>query len=96
MAHLPVENEEQNIFAYNPNLVVVPVIASFDTQGKIMPIYLRYEGLKLKIDHVKWTDDRMVYVKKFCCEITLQDRVQEVILYYHKKIDVWTMEKVRE
>lgn len=53
MAHLQVEVEEENPFIYNPNLVLVPVIASFDTSGKIIPLYIRYEGLRLKIDHIK-------------------------------------------
>lgn len=72
------------------------MIASFDTSGKIIPLYMRYEGLRLKIDHIKWFDDRMIYVIKFCCEITLQDRVQEMILYYHKKNDMWTLERIWE
>ena len=96
MSHLPVEVEKENPFVYNPNLVPVPVIASFDTSGKIIPLYMRFEGLRLKIDHIKWFDDRMIYVIKFCCEITLQDRVQEMILYYHKKNDMWTLERIRE
>ena len=85
-----------NPFAHNPNLILVPVIASFDTFGKIIPLYFRYEGLRLKIDHIKWFNDRTVDIVKFCCEITLQDRVQEVILYYHKKNGMWTLEKIRE
>lgn len=96
MSHLPVEVEEENPFVYNPNLVPVPVIASFDTSGKIIPLYMRFEGLRLKIDHIKLFDDRMIYVIKFCCEITLQDRVQEMILYYHKKNDMWTLERIWE
>ena len=83
-----------NPFAHNPNLILVPVIASFDTFGKIIPLYFRYEGLRLKIDHIKWFNDRTVDIVKFCCEITLQDRVQEVILYYHKKNGMWTLEKI--
>ena len=70
-----------NPFAHNPNLILVPVIASFDTLGKIIPLYFRYEGLKLKIDHIKWFNDRTV---------------EEVILYYHKKNGMWTLEKIRE
>lgn len=85
-----------NPFAHNPNLILVPVIASFDTFGKIIPLYFRYEGLRLKIDHIKQFNDRTVDIVKFCCEITLQDRVQEVILYYHKKNGMWTLEKIRE
>lgn len=85
-----------NPFAHNPNLILVPVIASFDTFGKIIPLYFRYEGLRLKIDHIKWFNDRTVDIVKFCCEITLQDHVQEVILYYHKKNGMWTLEKIRE
>lgn len=96
MAHFPVEKEADNPFAYNPNIVPVPVIASFDTKGGIIPLYIRYEGLKLKVDHIKWFSDRMEFMLKYCCEITLQDRVQEVILYYHKKMETWTMERIRE
>ena len=96
MAHFPVDKEAENPFAYNPNIVPVPVIASFDTQGKIIPLYFRYEGLKLKVDHLKWSSDRMEFIIKYCCEITLQDRIQEVTLYYHKKMDMWTMERMKE
>lgn len=96
MAHFPVEKEVENPFAYNPNVIPVPVIASFDTKGRIVPLFIRYEGLKLKVDHLKWTDDRMAFALKYCCEITLQDRVQGVILYYHKRLDMWVMERIRE
>lgn len=96
MAHLPVTAEEDNIFAYNPDVVPVPVIASFDTSGRIIPLYIRYEGLRLKVDHLKWTSNRMEFVSKFCCEITLQDRVQEVILFYYKRNELWAMQRVRE
>lgn len=96
MAHFPVEKEEENFFTYNPNVKPVPVIASFNCEGKIIPLYFRYEGLKLKVDNVKWISDRMEYIIKYCCEVTLQDRVQEVILFYFKKRDVWTMERIKE
>ena len=46
MSHLPVEVEEENPFVYNPNLVPVPVIASFDTSGKDWPYKM-----------VRWPDD---------------------------------------
>ena len=96
MEHYPPEADKGKLFASNPDLAPVPVIASFDTNGKIIPLYLRYEGLKLKVDHIRWASDCMEFVKKFCCEITLQDRVQQVIVYYHKKTDLWTMERFRE
>ena len=54
----------------------------------------RYEGLRLKIDNVKWASYKMINEDVFCCEVTLQDRVQEVTLRFNERHRLWTMERV--
>ena len=52
MAYHKPEKEKENPFINNPNLVIVPVIASFSTDGKMIPVYFSVEGIKIKIDKV--------------------------------------------
>lgn len=33
----------------NPKLIALPVIASFDTNGNINPLYFRYNGKRMKL-----------------------------------------------
>ena len=75
------------------NQIPVPVIATFSKDGKMLPIYFSIEGLRLKIDHIKWQNDRAVWGNQYRCEVTLGDRVEEVDLYYYKTSSVWTMKK---
>lgn len=75
------------------NQIPVPVIATFSKDGKMVPIYFSIEGLRLKIDHIKWQNDRAVWGNQYRCEVTLGDRVEEVNLYYYKTSSVWTMKK---
>lgn len=73
--------------------ITVPVIATFSKDGKMLPIYFSVEGLRLKIDHIKWQNDKAVWGSQYRCEVTLGDRVEEVDLYYYKTRSVWTMKK---
>lgn len=75
------------------NQIPVPVIATFSKDGKMRPIYFSVEGLRLKIDHIKWQNDSAVWGHQYRCEVTLGDRVEEVDLYYYKTSSVWTMKK---
>lgn len=95
MSLIIADNSKDQIFALNPELIPVPVIASFNKRGDMIPLYFSYEGLRLKVDNIKWKDSQMILQEKFCCEVTLMDRVQEVILHYHRKYDIWTMERLR-
>ena len=54
MAYHKPDEEKSNPFINNPNLVIVPVIASFSTDGKMIPVYFSVEGIKIKIDKVIW------------------------------------------
>ena len=57
MAYHKPDEEKENPFINNPNLVIVPVIASFSTDGKMIPIYFSVEGIKIKIDKVIWAKE---------------------------------------
>lgn len=47
MAYHKPDEEKENPFINNPNLVIVPVIASFSTDGKMIPVYFSVEGIKI-------------------------------------------------
>ena len=51
MAYHKPEEEKENPFINNENLVAVPVIASFNTEGNMIPIYFSVEGIKIKIEN---------------------------------------------
>ena len=75
------------------NQVPVPVIATFSKDGKVKPVYFSIEGIRLKVDHIKWQDERAVWGNQYRCEVTLGDRVEEVDLYYYKTDCICTMRK---
>ena len=78
-------------FYENPNIEVVPVIAAFNKEGKMKPLYLMYYGLRLKIDHT-WRineQDRTWY--DYICEVTLIDRVQVLKLSYDVYTQKWVV-----
>lgn len=86
----------KNLYTDNPVVEAVPVIASFDGDGRIVPLYIRYEGLRLKVDHIVWRMEDAFARETFCCEITMSDRVLQVLLHYDKKPGVWTMDRIRD
>lgn len=77
----------------NTKMIPVPVIASYTADGKIRPLYFSLEDLQIKIDNVKWQDNRMVSNLKFRCEITLSDRVEEIDLFFFRNECIWTMQR---
>lgn len=70
--------------------VIVPVIASFNKSGDMLPIYFSAEGIRLKIDHVKWSEQKK-WGTIYRCEITVQDRVETVDLYYYATTRLWSL-----
>ena len=90
--HTPAE-EMENPLINNAEQVPVPVIATFSKDGKYYPLYFSLEGIRIKIDHVKWASEKALWGSRFRCEVTLSDRVEEVDLYYYKTNNVWTMRR---
>ena len=88
------EHEVIMILANNPNIVPVPVIASFNNKGEVIPLYFSVEGLRLKIDHLLYADKKSDVIT-FRCEVTFSDRVQQIMLNYHKNAGIWTLNKIK-
>ena len=89
------EQEAIMILANNPNIVPVPVIASFNNKGEVIPLYFSVEGLRLKVDHLVYTDKKVRDVTIYRCEVTFSDRVQQVTLNYHKRAGIWTLNRIK-
>ena len=58
--HTPQEEKEAP-FVNNPDLIPVPVLASFSLDGKMIPVYFAVEGLKIKIDSVVWGKEGLAW-----------------------------------
>lgn len=93
MSSYPSSNESGNPFVDNVQHVPVPVIASFNKEGKIIPLYFSVEGIKLRVDNIKWENAGRMWGNHFKCEVTLGERVEEVDLYYFADSRKWTMKK---
>ena len=76
--------EKNNPLINNVNQIPIPVIATFNKEGKMFPLYFSIEGIRLKVDHIKWQNDKAAWGNQYRCEVTLGDRVEEVDLFYYK------------
>lgn len=93
MGHQSPIEERNNPLISNDNQIRIPVIATFSKDGKMLPLYFSVEGIRLKVDHIKWQSDKAVWGNQYRCEVMLGDRVEEVDLYYYKTNYIWTMRK---
>lgn len=69
---------------------IVPVIASFDTDGHIVPIYVRLWGKSYKIQS-HWENSRFVGQLEFHCKITENNIEKPLILTFFKEENVWAI-----
>ncbi len=68
----------------------VPVIASFDTDGHMKPLYVRIQGIPYKIDSY-WVKSQYANSTEFHCQVINGDRRIPLSLTYHAEESVWTM-----
>lgn len=73
-------------------MIQVPVIASFSSDGKIMPLYFRlqdYGSIPVTIkSYVKY-----ITCYQFRCECEIDDRMQEICLIYYWDECKWILTK---
>lgn len=71
-------------------VTVVPVIASFDSEGRIAPLYVRILGNSYKIDSF---GERLRYanVTEFNCRIIDRGYIKPLKLTYHAEMGIWTI-----
>lgn len=81
-------SKDRNSFDSN-TMTVVPVIASFDSNGTIKPLYVRIDGKSLKIISCWFQDESLI--KKFHCTVELDGYSKDIILIYHPSHCFWTV-----
>lgn len=85
--HPPREIEEKMDSAVE---TTVPVIASFNIQGGIRPLYFRYQDQDITIRHVQYCRP---YPRKtvFKCTAQLDDYLREIQITYWIHEQLWTL-----
>lgn len=86
------EMREEN-FMGNSSQIPVPVIASFNTNGDVVPLYFSTEGFRIKIEKVRWKETGKEWGSRFRCEVIVDDVVEEVDLYFYRNRNVWTLRR---
>lgn len=74
---------------YVPN-DIVPVIASFDTEGHIAPLYVRIDGNPLKIESY-WASSIYRNVVEFRCKVSNNGYLKPLLLCFHRQEGMWTI-----
>jgi len=74
----------------NDPIEIVPVIATYDTEGNLKPIYVRLNGTEYKVDTylVKSSIENDM---DFHCTLKKNDDNFRIILTYHLKETVWSV-----
>ena len=71
----------------------VPVIASFDTQGKIAPLYVRLNGLSKRVLSYWIRNAGFVNTIEFSCKIEDDGYEKPIILKYYYDESTWVIKK---
>ena len=71
--------------------IKVPVIASFSTDGKMIPLYFRYEGEKIEVGKVISVAQYPAWIK-FACETVSENLSTDYFLLYNTREQYWLFE----
>ena len=72
-------------------VTVVPVIASFDSDGRISPLYVRIQGEPLKIQSFRIRNAGRFNTTEFHCMIISQDKLIPLAITFHQFENIWTI-----
>ena len=78
-------------FDYRP-VHIVPVIASFDTDGHMKPLYVRINGESYKVSSC-WTKTTFENAVEFTCKVIVGDYLKPLSLTYYRREGMWTIPK---
>ncbi len=73
-----------------PGTVIVPVIASFSSHGKVTPLYVRIYGASYKISS-SYMHSNFLHTMEFSCHLIDGDTLRPLLLTYHKDEATWTI-----
>lgn len=85
------DSQSYTSFDYEP-VFMVPVIASFDAEGHIQPLYVRIMGERYKV-HSYWVKTRYGDTIEFNCQLEYENRTMPVLLKYYQRESIWTVPK---
>jgi hypothetical protein len=77
------------------NQKAVPVIASFDTCGKIMPLYLRIDGKQCKVESCKIRNSLFNQIE-YNCQVSCEGYMRPLLLHFYSAENVWTIPEEKE
>lgn len=80
-----------NSFDYKP-IHTVPVIASFDSQGHIAPLWVRINGQAYKIESF-WSSHCFRNIVDFKCKIIDGESLRPLALTFYREEGMWTIPK---
>lgn len=72
---------------------IIPVIASFDSEGHVRPLYVRIAGEALKV-HSFWVKPSFSGLIEYSCKVVDGDCLKPLQMTYHQTDCVWTMPKL--
>lgn len=78
-------------FDYLP-VTAVPVIASFDSEGHIKPLYVRIGEYSCRV-HSFWIKNTFSNITEFNCQIEDNGHLKPVLLTFYQRECVWTIPK---
>lgn len=76
----------------SPHLQVVSVIASFDTDSKIKPLYVRIGSGSYKV-HSSWAKPGRSDIIEYQCQIIDNDTLKPLQLTHHVRESLWVIPK---
>ena len=74
------------------SIELVSVIASFDTEGHIRPLYIRIGEDSLKV-HSSWLKPSYAQQHEFQCRVVDQGVLKPIKLTYYEKEATWAIKK---
>ncbi|MBQ2257396.1 MAG: hypothetical protein II247_01810 [Lachnospiraceae bacterium] len=87
------EKAQEENFMGNSSQIPVPVIASFNSNGDVVPLYFSTEGFRIKVEKVQWKEAGKEWGSRFRCEVIVDDVMEEVDLYFYRNRNVWTLRR---
>ncbi len=79
----------RNSHDYAP-VTIIPVIASFNEEGQIKPLYVGINGERYKIDSY-WIRRSFSNQIEFSCKLVLGETLQTMIITYYINECIWTI-----
>lgn len=83
-------SNKTNTTCHNFHNNIVSVIASFDSEGHVKPLYVRINENSLKV-HSSWLKPSFQGFLEFQCNVIENNCLKPLLLTYHKRENVWTI-----